>query len=156
MELQAIPGAPQKYGTDVTSGASAVITGLTNSTPHSSTETPSPTEPTTPTPTEPTTITHTVYQITIQNTEENMGLASGETETFKDISIPWSKTISVTRDKGKSFRAWVLASWTVQSSTNLSPQIITVNIYNDDVLFKSTIGTNEISIVCQAYGDIKY
>jgi hypothetical protein len=45
-----------------------------------------------------------VSYIIIQNTEENMEpLVSGETETFMNVSLPWSKTISVTRDIRKNF-----------------------------------------------------
>jgi hypothetical protein len=47
--------------------------------------------------------------ISIKNTKENMDpLASGEIETFMNVSLPWSKTISVTCDKGRTFSASVL------------------------------------------------
>jgi hypothetical protein len=160
-------GSASKYGTDVTRGTSATITGLTNGTtyyvwvkaknstgtsdfslsvsgtPQSSIETPTPTEPTTGTHTIRYEVTGTVASvsyISIRTTSVENGLDIAESDIFNNVSLPWSKTISVTPDAGNSVTAYVAA---VNYTNPPSKQTITVNIYNDGVLLKNSTVTSE-------------
>jgi hypothetical protein len=174
-------GSASKYGTDVTSGTSTTITGLTNGTtyylwvraknstgtsgfsPQGSGALQSSTETPLPIPTDPTTGTHTityevtetgasVSQIKISTTSAKNGISTEESERFNDVSIPWSKTNSVTPDKGSTVTTHIAVWWYTTSS---SKQTITVNIYNDGVLLKSATSISETGGICQALGIIE-